>query len=65
LLMQGLVDDAGRWRHSGVGIYQEQQLVHMAPPASQVQRLMTDLLAWLKKTDSASTDCQLRVSLRI
>lgn len=49
LLMQGLVDDAGRWRHSGVGIYQEQQLVHMAPPASQVQRLMVDLLAWLKQ----------------
>lgn len=47
LLMQGLVDDAGHWRHSGVGIYQEQQLVHMAPPASQVQRLMMDLLAWL------------------
>ena len=50
LLMQGLVDDAGRWRHSGVGIYREQQLVHMAPPASQVQRLMTDLLAWLKQS---------------
>ncbi len=50
LLMQGLVDDAGRWRNSGVGIYQEQRLVHMAPPASQVQRLMTDLLAWLKQS---------------
>jgi Fic family protein len=50
LLMQGLVDDAGRWRHSGVGIYREQQLVHMAPPASQVQRLMTDLLAWLQQS---------------
>ncbi|PPD49412.1 MAG: cell filamentation protein Fic [Methylobacter sp.] len=49
LLMQGLVDDAGRWRNSGVGIYREQQLVHMAPPPSQVQRLMTDLLAWLKQ----------------
>jgi Fic family protein len=49
LLMQGLVDDAGRWRHSGVGIYQEKQLVHMAPPASQVQRLMVDLLAWLNQ----------------
>jgi Fic family protein len=50
LLMQGMVDDAGRWRHSGVGIYQEQQLVHMAPPASQVQRLMSDLLDWLKRS---------------
>ncbi len=50
LLMQGLVDDAGRWRHSGVGIYQEQRLVHMAPPASQVQRLMSDLLVWVKQS---------------
>jgi len=50
LLMQGLVDDAGRWRQSGVGIYREQQLMHMAPPPSQVQRLMLDLLAWLKQS---------------
>jgi Fic family protein len=50
LLMQGLVDDAGYWRNSGVGIYQDQRLVHMAPPASQVQRLMADLLDWLKQS---------------
>lgn len=50
LLMQGLVDDAGRWRNSGVGIYRDQQLLHMAPPPSQVQRLMADLLAWLKQS---------------
>lgn len=49
-LMQGLVDDAGQWRQSGVGIYRDKQLMHMAPPPSQVGRLMTDLLAWLKQT---------------
>jgi Fic family protein len=47
-LMLGLVDDAGQWRHAGVGIYRDKQLMHMAPPASQVPRLMGDLLAWLK-----------------
>ena len=47
-LMLGLVDDAGQWRHAGVGIYRDQQLMHMAPPPSQVARLMGDLLAWLK-----------------
>ena len=47
-LMFGLVDDAGQWRHSGVGIYRDKQLMHMAPPASQVPRLMGDLLAWLE-----------------
>jgi len=47
-LMLGLVDDAGQWRHSGVGIYRDKQLMHMTPPASQVPRLMGDLLAWLE-----------------
>lgn len=47
LLMTGLVDEAGFFRKSGVGIYNDQGLVHMAPPASQVPRLMTDLLAWM------------------
>ncbi len=50
-LMYGLVDELGQYRSGGVGIYQEQQLVHMAPPASQVPRLMTDLLNWLEKTE--------------
>jgi Fic family protein len=47
LLMAGLVDDAGCFRAGGVGIYNGQNLVHMAPPASRVTALMADLLAWL------------------
>ena len=47
LLMAGLVDDAGCFRAGGVGIYNGQNLVHMAPPASRVAGLMADLLAWL------------------
>jgi Fic family protein len=47
LLMAGLVDEAGCFRTSGVGIYNDQGLVHMAPPASRVAALMADLLAWL------------------
>jgi Fic family protein len=50
-MMFGLMDDAGRWRNSGVGIFQEQALVHIAPPASQIPRLMADLLNWLATTD--------------
>lgn len=50
-LMLGLVDDAGRLRQSGVGIYRDEQLIHMAPPSSQLLRLINDLLAWLKSTD--------------
>jgi len=47
LLMVGLIDAPGRFRTGGVGIYQGDQLVHMAPPASRVPALVGDLLAWL------------------
>ena len=52
ILMKGLTDDAGRIRHGGVGIYRGEQLVHMAPPPSQLTRLMENLLKWLKTTDT-------------
>lgn len=50
-LMTGLVDDAGHWRDGGVGVMAGQQVIHMAPPANQVPRLMGDLLHWLETTD--------------
>ena len=50
LLMRGLVDEPGRYRSGGVGIFREKQLVHMAPPANLVSNLMADLLAWIKNT---------------
>jgi Fic family protein len=50
LLLYGLADDAGCLRAKGVGIYQNQQLVHMAPPPGQVPRLMNNLLSWLANT---------------
>lgn len=51
LLMKGLVDNPGQLRRGDVGIYRGNQLVHMAPPASQVPRLVDELLAWLNTTD--------------
>ena len=51
-LMRGLVDEAGRLRTGGVGIYQGQQVVHMAPPAGRVSALMQGLLDWLDSTDA-------------
>ena len=51
LLMKGLTSQVGSWRESGVGIYRDEQLIHMPPPASQVARLMYDLLAWVSDTD--------------
>lgn len=46
-LMTGLIDEVGQYRHSGVGVMSGDQVVHMAPPATQVHRLMGDLLHWL------------------
>lgn len=51
-LMFGLMDNSGQWRNGGVGIFRDEQLIHMAPPATQVPRLMQDLLSWLNTTDS-------------
>ncbi|PHM49598.1 Fic family protein [Xenorhabdus miraniensis] len=51
LLMVGLVDFPGQLRQGDVGIYRENQLIHMAPPANQILRLIGDLLMWLKHTD--------------
>jgi Fic family protein len=45
--MAGFVDETGCFRTGGVGIYNGQDLVNMVPPASGVEALMTDLLAWL------------------
>ena len=51
VLMLGLVDNPGQLRAGNVGVYREKQLIHMVPPASQVLRLMNDLLGWLKTTE--------------
>lgn len=51
-LMRGLCKEAGAWRSGGVGIYRGEQLVHMAPPANQVPRLMGQLLQWLAETEA-------------
>jgi Fic family protein len=49
--MGGLVDAPGQLRSGNVGVYRDKQLIHMAPPANQLSRLVGDLLAWLKHTD--------------
>lgn len=51
LLMSALVDQPGSFRQGGVGIYRGDALVHMAPPANQVPRLIDDLTSWLAATD--------------
>ena len=50
LMMTDLVKENGRYRHGGVGVFDGQKCIHMAPPAQRVPLLMADLLEWVKKT---------------
>ncbi|WP_064306239.1 Fic family protein, partial [Acidithiobacillus caldus] len=54
ILMSGLIDEAGSYRHGGVGVMAGSQLIHMAPPADRVPHLMSDLFGWLAATDAHS-----------
>ena len=51
LMMLALVDNAGCYRHAGVGVFDGDKCIHMAPPADRVPQLMHDLFEWVRKTD--------------
>lgn len=51
LMMKDLVRNNGRYRGGGVGIFNGQNVVHVAPPASSVPALMKDLFRWVKRAD--------------
>jgi len=50
-LTAGLIDEAGMFRSSGVGVVSGDKVIHMAPPAGRVPDLITDLLSWVARTD--------------
>ncbi|MBO7371236.1 MAG: Fic family protein [Bacteroidales bacterium] len=50
-MMAGLVDEAGVFRSGGVGVFDGEKAIHIAPPASRVKELMNDLFSWLENTD--------------
>lgn len=51
ILMTGLIDEVGQYRHGGVGVMSGDRVVHMAPPANQVNRLMAELINWLGESE--------------
>lgn len=59
LLMHDLVEQPGKLRTGGVGVFQGQKVVHMAPPAGLVHGHLEKLFQWLKSTDEHSliTSC--------
>ena len=50
VLMLGLLDHPGTYRSRGVGVMAGKKVIHMAPPAAQVPRLMGQLFGWLHAT---------------
>ena len=50
-MMAGLVDEAGMFRKGGVGVFDGDMPVHIAPQADRVRDLMNDLFVWLENAD--------------
>ena len=50
-MMSGLVDEAGMFRKGGVGVFDGNKPIHIAPPADRVRDLMSDLFGWLENAD--------------
>lgn len=46
LMMKGLVPENGRFRSGGVGIFDGETVIHMAPPADLVPEHIRNLFAW-------------------
>ncbi len=51
ILMQDVLKEAGVYRRKNVGVGNEKEITHIAPPANNVPTLMNDLFEWLNKTD--------------
>lgn len=51
LMMNGLVQESGQFRSGGVGVFNGQVLIHMAPPAEFVPKHIQNLFAWYKQSE--------------
>lgn len=50
LMMQDLIKENGKYRSSGVGVFGNEGIVHLAPPPTMVPQLMANLFEWIKTT---------------
>jgi len=51
MLMEGILENPGRFRNTDVGVGGSEGVVHVAPPYAQVPKLMGDLFGWLNRSD--------------
>lgn len=50
VMMTGLVNEAGRFRNKGVGVYSGTELIHMGTPPQYVPELIEELFVWLRNS---------------
>ena len=50
-MMKSLVSEAGKFRSGGVGVFDDDKAVHIAPPAEMVSELIENLFDWLKNSE--------------
>lgn len=50
-LMEGLTEDAGRFRSGNVGVHQGNRLIHTGTPARLVPHIVAELFQWHASTD--------------
>ena len=51
LMMHGLIPENGRFRSGGVGVFEGEVLIHMAPPAKFVPEHIHNLFAWYRQSE--------------
>ena len=51
MMMNGLIPENGRFRSGGVGVFDGDVVVHMAPPANLVPGQIHDLFAWYQNSE--------------
>ncbi len=51
LMTKDTVEESGRFRSKGIGVFAGDVAIHVAPPAEQVPTLVVQLLEWMKNTD--------------
>jgi Fic family protein len=51
ILMDGLIENSGSYRNSGVGIVKGNKVKHLAPPSQLVKSQMQNLFSYIKKSN--------------
>jgi Fic family protein len=51
ILMNGLIESAGKFRSKSVGIVKDTGVAHVAPPSEMLKPLMNDLFAYIKNDE--------------